>query len=594
MPDRFRTVKSRVIILMILFALFVTILVSAFSFYLMYMFQLRTAVQSAEFNLQLVASVIEQDLRDLTALGKWCGVSSYISDYFLSDNNVKPKAIRAYNRMNEEFMNNRARSYVRRLIVVDDRLEKILQVGNFAGSSEPVTIYSIGKLEGIELGPISEWEAMISDPFYLSSEPFVLPLLCPVYHSGDRSTIGTVFLAASTSVITDKLIGYSLSDDESLYLTLGSRSYQIDGRNFTFVEPSAQFISYNIADPTSEKTVAGIVRDQNGEERTVVSYPIRDGIILTQVLSNQSFFPRQGGWIWMFIALCFMILFLSLFITYSMDKNISRPVRALRKKIDAIAKGDFSFTPDIESGNELGQVGRGINLLSRDVVALMERRVADEKNKRELEYRMLQSQINPHFLYNTLNSIKMMATIQKADGIAEMTTSLSRLLKTVAKDIRKVVPLRDELALLDDYIVIQKYRYGDSITLLKEVAGDSLLDAPIPRFTLQPIVENAIFHGLEPKGGGTIRLVVRASQSHVLCSVTDDGIGMSRTALKKILEDSTTSSGMLGRLGVRNVDERLRYAFGADYGLMIRSKAGSYTTMTIRLPFFDTGMEEQQ
>src|SRR5690606_39201106 len=130
------------------------------------------------------------------------------------------------------------------------------------------------------------------------------------------------------------------------------------------------------------------------------------------------------------------------------------------KRMDKIAQGQFFVDKMIEWDNELGDVGRGINRLSQDIVALMETRLADEKQKQELEYRMLQSQINPHFLYNTLNSIKWMATIQNARGIAEMTTSLSRLLRNITKDIRKLVPLREELALLDDYFLIQKYRYG--------------------------------------------------------------------------------------------------------------------------------------
>jgi two-component system sensor histidine kinase YesM len=203
---------------------------------------------------------------------------------------------------------------------------------------------------------------------------------------------------------------------------------------------------------------------------------------------------------------------------------------------------------------------------------LMDKTIADEKNKKENEYRMLQNQITPHFLYNTLNSIKWMATIQNAGGIAEMTTSLSRMLQTVSKDVRKVVPLRDELSLLGDYLVIQKYRYGDSVTFEKEIADDALLDTLIPRFTLQPLIENAIFHGIEPKGAGTITVKItnNTDAPEVLVTITDNGIGM--------------NAEVIAGMGIRNVDERLRYAFGELYGLRIESEEGKYTAITIRLP----------
>ena len=188
------------------------------------------------------------------------------------------------------------------------------------------------------------------------------------------------------------------------------------------------------------------------------------------------------------------------FISFLLGRIINRPVRRLRKKIRVISESDFSRDPGIEWDDELGDIGRGINEMSLKIVSLLENRLADEREKRDLEYRMLQSQINPHFLYNTLNSIKWMATIQNATGIAEMTTALSRLMKNVIKGSRTVVSLREELALLDDYFLIQQYRYGGAIVYEKKV-GEEFLSVPIPCFTMQPLMENSIFHGIEPKGG---------------------------------------------------------------------------------------------
>lgn len=179
----------------------------------------------------------------------------------------------------------------------------------------------------------------------------------------------------------------------------------------------------------------------------------------------------------------------------------------MRRQLSQISNGDFTPSTEIEWNNELGDIGRGINFLAENIEHLIDTRIADAKEKKDLEYKVLQNQINPHFLYNTLNSIKWMTTIQGATGICEMTTSLSRLLRSISKGTKLLIPLSEEIALVKDYFNIQNYRYGGTIIFEVCCEDDTFLDTPIIKFTLQPIVENAIFHGLEPKGGSsTIRM----------------------------------------------------------------------------------------
>jgi two-component system sensor histidine kinase YesM len=298
------------------------------------------------------------------------------------------------------------------------------------------------------------------------------------------------------------------------------------------------------------------------------------------------------SWTPMLVAVCGLVLALSGVVILTMDRTISRPVARISKKAKAIANGDFSPDPGIESDSEIGQVGRSINQLSRDVAELMEKRLADEQNKRELEYRMLQGQINPHFLYNTLGSIKWMATLQKASGIAEMTTALTRLLRTLAKDLRKVVPLRDEIALLDDYYTILKYRYGGTIEYDKQIEEEALLESMLPRFVLQPLMENAIFHGIEPKGKGQLELRVERQGESVLISIMDDGVGLSREGLARVgnlskpddIHEGMAKNG-LSSLGLQNVHQRIQNVFGPAYGLTVESEKDSFTRVTICVPY---------
>jgi two-component system sensor histidine kinase YesM len=526
MSGHIETVKSRVTLLSAVFALIITVLALIFSFNIIYAFQKWSIARSAEFNLELVASLIEQDLRELTALGRWCGHNAQIIDYFLAEDQLASRSIQAWNLLSEQYINNRAGRYVRRLLVCDSTRKRFLQVGSSLSSSFPVTIYNLEKF--FETGVVEkpDWQTLIQDPFIFAGDLLLVPFVYPVYNSWDGSEIGTVFLGVNTGIITDKLKGYKLPVNSQLYLTIGGKYYLIE--NGRIVPGDFSFAVTGREASVRAGTAASILegRDTRGKRHTLVSYPVRNEIFLTHALDPVNFVLLSGAWPALAAGLGVLIILLAI----------------------------MAF---------------GVRRMATEITMLMDKVLADEKNKRDLEYRMLQSQINPHFLYNTLNSIKWMATIQNATGIAEMTTALSRLLKTLSKDIRKEVPLREELALLDDYMVIQKYRYGNSVNFEKQVPED-LLDTPIPRFILQPLVENAIFHGIEPKGSGTIEFCASRRDADVLLSLNDDGVGMG----------SEATSGT----GLRNIDERLRCAFGDGYGISIKSKDGKGTTVTVRLP----------
>ena len=506
-------------------ALVVTVLILLFSFDMIRSFERRTMVQSVEFNFQLISGVVEQDIRDLSSLAYWCGRNREIAEYLLSPDQDNTRAMDAWLRLSEAYINNRAGRYVRRLIVFDSIPRKFLQVGNLAAGSEPVTVFNLERVFAPGVERNSQWQALIQDPFTFG-ESLVFPLVSPVYSPESANETGTVFLAVYPGIFTDKLRGYNPLPNSRLYLSLGNQYYRIEGDSLIPEEFLYLMDPDDIAATLSGRMILS-VRSPEGKSCILIRYPVREGIVFNQILADVGFFPLRGAWPWLAYGLGALLLLLVF-------------------------------------------MGWGVNRMTREITDLMEKRIADESNKRDLEYRMLQSQINPHFLYNTLNSIKWMATIQNASGIAEMTTALSRLLQIISHDSRKMVPLRDELAILDDYLIIQKYRYGDSVVLEKKIASETLLDTPVPRFILQPLIENAIFHGIEPKGAGVITVEVKPQGADIAVSVTDDGVGM--------------SPGIMRKLGMNNVDERLRCAFGPRYGLSVESEEGKYTAITITLP----------
>ncbi|MDR1533313.1 MAG: sensor histidine kinase [Clostridiales bacterium] len=577
---KIKTVKRQLLMFMILFAATVTTLVTAFSFYLSYSFQKGTVIQATQYNLKLMSDMAAVDLRALRQLAAFCANSAQITSYFTETREPKAKAIglAAFDRLQEEYRNSRVSRYIQRIIVVSNSSGRILQTGGFQPASLPVTRWTVGRMDGLKSGSPYEWRLLNGDPFLKVDQDQYIAFFCPVYNVTDRTVIGTVFMEASASIITDKLASYSLPEDSRMYINLGA-DFFIDDRGEFFPVENAVALSEFVR--PGEETFVTALDLEAGQSVTLVGCVAGEDMVLAQTLEGSRFIPAIGAWTALLAGVCAVVILSAVAIIYWLERYISLPVSRLRKKLDAIASGDFSPDTSLEIDSELGIIGRGINNLSKNVVALMETRVKDEQNRKDLEYRMLQAQINPHFMYNTLNSIKWMATIQNATGIAEVTTSLSRLLRTVSKDMRKEVTLSEELGLLDDYLVIQRYRSGGGIRFTKSIAPE-VLDTPIPRFSLQPLVENAIFHGVEPKGSGSVEIAAIRDGDDALITVTDDGVGISADQIEKLLT-SESKSGMLG-LGLANVSQRARLAFGRDYGLTIDSRVGRYTVMKLRVP----------
>lgn len=180
-----------------------------------------------------------------------------------------------------------------------------------------------------------------------------------------------------------------------------------------------------------------------------------------------------------------------------------------------------------------------------------------------------------------------MATAQHADGISEMTTALAHLMKNISKGTSTIVSVEDEFHLLDDYFTIQKYRYGGAITMEYRVRDPRLLKNQILRFTLQPVLENAIFHGIEPKGSsGHIDIhLYQAEDGNVCIDITDDGVGMNEETIHSLLSgDTAARSSFFKQVGIASVNKRLQYTFGSGYGMSIESVPGRFTRMSILLP----------
>lgn len=493
--------------------------------------------------------------------------------------------------LKEDYLSNASSHYLNRVVIGNSSSDylHVSSVASFNAFNLVETITHLPYFDTLYSSKDLIWTGIVSDPFSDDSNDQIIPIIRPIYSPYNTNKIGWCYLSVSTNLLTHTLSKETVPSDSKLLLTINHHTYDLLSESFEEVK--------NISSDTHtrEKGNAIITTSKDAFNRTqtyiTISSSNLKGWHLTQSLSHVEFKKQQSVYILLMLFIGCAIVAVGILLTFCLDYFINQPLNKVLKKVNALALGDFSYDPSIEWPNELGVIGKELNRLSTNVVELMENRVAAEKHQKELEYQMLQSQINPHFLYNTLNSIKWMATIQKATGIAEMTTALSRLMRSISKDTKQIVSLQEEIDLLDNYFLIQKYRYGGTISLRYEI-DDTLRACQILKFTLQPIVENAIFHGIEPKGEAGCILIKAYkkclnNQQEALCiEITDNGVGMNEQQVATLLSSQLSQDiHTVKKIGLTNVHERILYTFGSLYGLQVKSKLGLFTTVSILIPY---------
>jgi len=273
----------------------------------------------------------------------------------------------------------------------------------------------------------------------------------------------------------------------------------------------------------------------------------------------------------------------SLVISVLLSHRLSRPIRNLQRNMRKVEKGNFDVQAEVAQMNEIGQLARTFNMMVGQIKNLMQEIVVTHENKRKSELQLLQAQINPHFLYNTLDSIVWMAETKQHEEVVQMTSALAKLFRASITKEQELVPVRIEVEHITNYLLIQKMRYSSKLDYRLEIP-DSILEYGTLKILLQPFVENAIYHGIRNKPGiGTI--VVRGTETGegIVFEVEDDGLGMTEEQLEKIWHapDGELRSG---GIGIRNVNERIQLYFGRSYGIAIRSELAEGTVVTIRIP----------
>lgn len=283
------------------------------------------------------------------------------------------------------------------------------------------------------------------------------------------------------------------------------------------------------------------------------------------------------------VAVSALIYFVVLIVSVMLSGQITKNLRQLFASMSKVSQGLLTARPVIQSKDEIGILNEKFNSMMNTIDTLIEEMKVQERMKLEAELSALQSQIKPHFIYNTLGTIKNLASIQNVKNIEQLIQSFIELLRMSLGNTRETIAIREEVQYLKHYVNIQQYKYLDKIDVNYQIEED-VLDCLTIKLLLQPIVENAMHHAID-EHGGTLKIIVRIyrESNGIKIEVIDNGVGMTAEKIHEVMSGADASARSRG-MGIRNVNDRIRLTYGAGYGLSIYSEPGMYTTVEMTIP----------
>ncbi len=405
----------------------------------------------------------------------------------------------------------------------------------------------------------------------------------------ERKALGLATVSLDFARIEDLMAGFMKTYRGDVYI-FDASGKTIYSRNFDAQKTAAEA---NTARPMPNTILADVMSRAEGSSMSgidsIYNYVTIDQLLWKVVtVLPQDQFVGVTDTLWSFlipILLATIIVFL--WVTQRVARNLSRPIEVLS---DSMSENNDTAFPVgyLERQDEIGALTRAYaRMLKRNADLVAEAREVNEK-KRVFQLEALQRQIDSHFLYNSLNNIQWLAADGRSEDVISTATSLEKLLRACATQKDELVTIEDELDYVDSYLNIQKIRFGNRFTYKFEI-NPRLLQMKIPMFIMQPIVENAIYHGLldSPKVEGMILIRIFLENDQIIISILDNGKGISRIKLDSIFRETDDHQDHFMGIALKNIDTRLQLTFGENSRLSISSLEGSWTDVRMRIPMIE-------
>lgn len=430
-------------------------------------------------------------------------------------------------------------------------------------------------------------------PFHILDEGnsrYGLRLVAPLYRLDSNAIIGHLVVVTDISLMMNDFHGALSSARHTIKDAQGRTIYSYAAKGTTDTEGIQ-----NGADPDAAR------KDEIVSVRTID----HGGIRLTSQLSvpNEYISSSWSSLSNTLIIFFGVVLLLSIISSFFFARVIANPLQSLRLLMKRAELGDLKAYWTSGGSQEMNDLGESYNQMLNRLEELIKKVKIEESLKKEAEITALQYQLNPHFLYNTLNTIKWVAKIHHTPQIADAVSALVRLLQASLGKKGDFLTIKEEIGLIQDYMNIQAFRYGDQVKTVFEIESVASL-CLVPRLILQPLVENALIHGIEPrKGEGMITIRAYLDRDMLLCEVSDNGVGMKAKAAAITAEqssdkpsegrsdirpinraDNRTAKEKMSGIGLQHIRDKIRLYYGDDYKMHIFSKENEGTTIRLSLP----------
>ncbi len=443
------------------------------------------------------------------------------------------------------------------------------------------------------------WDAMEKGQAVLSSShvqyviddnyKWVVTLCRPIYQKGSEEPDGVFFIDLNYKLLRDLCENNSLASDSYVFI--------LDEEGNIIYHPKQQLLFHGLMTEKVQEVMESdeeyFLSGEGGERKLYTkSWSDQTGWSVVGVVSLSSLMPKRGESQKIYLLTAVLLILAGISLAVFLVSALTRPIQLLRSSMKKAEEGHFEEARITKiPQNEIGSLSNSFNMMLERIRQLMEENVKEQQQKRRSEMKALRSQIKPHFLYNTLDSIIWMAESGKKDEVVTMTASLAKLLRQSISNEEEMIPLWKEIEYTRSYLIIQKMRYKDKLEFTIDVDGQ-ILNERIVNLVMQPIVENAIYHGIKNKGGkGLIEITGRSEGEDIVLCVSDNGAGMDEDTLLHIFDKSRQYEKEGGNgVGIYNVQLRLQLYYGEGYGLFFQSRKDEGTRVTIRM----AGYSEQE
>ncbi|MEK4663809.1 sensor histidine kinase [Priestia sp. FSL H7-0729] len=417
----------------------------------------------------------------------------------------------------------------------------------------------------------------------------------------NEATVGSQQMISATKALTDRTRSRIYG---TLYVTMREdifrqfySSFTSRGNDVVIMNEKGEIVSSNREDwiGTTQLDLLSYAREMNSNTPRSINARVmdQDSVVLSEYLPFYRFYIvnvvdkdlAMGQLIDMktVALICAAIVVGALILVFLITSQITKSLRRLVKQMSNITKSDLDNYIPVSGSYESRQLGHAYNYMLDELHDYVDQLVQTQREQRNAELAALQSQINPHFLYNTLASIKVLVQQGNKDRAAETINALIGLLQNTISDVSQTVTVEQEVENLKNYVFINHVRYGGRIKAAFYIAPDCT-HYHVPKLVIQPFIENAFFHGFIKKEMGTIHVMVSRAGETLICEIMDNGDGIEGLVMGETLPNPKNNRQLFSGIGIRNVHDRIELLYGSPYGVSIMSTVGEGTRVTVTLP----------